>query len=93
MGKRSNFERRKQDKYDTPEKAVYPLLRHLTTPTRFIEPCAGKGLLIRWLETAGHQCVARSDVSKDARTTKYYTLSYTSSSDLSRRLCGYVTAR
>ena len=31
MGKRSNFERRPQDKYETPRAAVMPLIDHLYT--------------------------------------------------------------
>jgi hypothetical protein len=39
LGKRSDFARRPQDGYDTPESAVAPLLPHLVERTRFIEPC------------------------------------------------------
>jgi hypothetical protein len=62
MGKRSSFVRRKADAYDTPCSAVAPLLRHLRPATRFIEPCAGKGDLVRWLEDAGHHCMLASDI-------------------------------
>ena len=44
MGKRSTFERRPQDAYDTPPEAVEPLIPHLPKKTFwFWEPCAGKG--------------------------------------------------
>jgi hypothetical protein len=62
MGKRSNFKRVKADAYDTPREAVRPLLPHLRRDTSFIEACAGKGDLIRWLELEGHHCIAAFDV-------------------------------
>lgn len=61
MGKRSDFERRKNDAYDTPFEPVKPLLRFLLPGTRFIEPCAGKGHLVNHLVTNGHQCIAAWD--------------------------------
>lgn len=60
MGKRSSFVRRPQDAYDTPYKAVLPLLPHLE-PCGFVEPCAGNGLLIGHLERHGFQCVSAFD--------------------------------
>lgn len=63
MGKRSNYPRRKNDKYLTPYKAVLPLLPFLEPHTRFVEPCAGDGRLIRWLERHGHMCVGAMDVA------------------------------
>lgn len=45
MGKRSNFQRRAQDAYDTPPSAVRPLIRHLPPELSFCEPCAGNGQL------------------------------------------------
>lgn len=69
MGKRSEFKRRPQDRYNTPEKAVEPLLPHLAPSTPFIEPCPGRGHLIRWLENAGHVCMKR--LPQDARTHNY----------------------
>jgi hypothetical protein len=63
MGKRSTgFERRVQDFYATPEKAVAPLLPHLLPRTRFVEPCAGDRALVRALQAAGHICVHASDI-------------------------------
>jgi hypothetical protein len=46
MGKRSTFDRRPQDAYDTPPEAVLPLLPHLPTYYTFTEPCCGAGDLI-----------------------------------------------
>lgn len=66
MGKRSNFERRPRDFYPTPERAVEPLLPHLSSGTRFCEPCAGDGALIRHLEKAGHNCAAAWDIEPQA---------------------------
>jgi len=62
MGKRSNFERVERDFYPTPYEAVVPLLRHLPPETKFIEPCAGDGRLIRHIERHGHQCVYACDL-------------------------------
>jgi hypothetical protein len=63
MSKRAaGFQRRAQDFYSTPAKAVLPLLRHLPPRCRFVEPCAGDGALIRALESAGHICVQASDI-------------------------------
>ena len=33
---------------------------------RFIEPCAGDGRLIRWLEAEGHQCIDAFDIEPQA---------------------------
>jgi hypothetical protein len=64
MSKRTpGLARRKHDAYDTPAHAVSELLKHLLPGTRFIEPCAGKGDLIRHLEAAGHVCVGSFDVA------------------------------
>lgn len=62
MAKRSNFERRKNDTYDTPAHAVAPLLPFLPPATRFVEPCAGKGDLVRHLQAAGHVCTGAFDI-------------------------------
>ena len=45
MGKRSTFERRPQDAYDTPAEAVLPLAPHLPETFTDWEPCAGSGEL------------------------------------------------
>ncbi len=39
-----------------------PLLSHLGTRTRFIEPCAGDGRLIGYLQEHGHICVGAMDI-------------------------------
>lgn len=62
MGRRSDFERIPRDAYDTPPEAVGPLLAHLRPETRYIEPCAGKGLLMDALDAAGHYCVEAWDI-------------------------------
>jgi hypothetical protein len=66
VGKRSNFERRPQDKYYTPEAAVIPLLRHLPPQITFVEPCAGDARLITHLEKAGHTCTYACDIEPDS---------------------------
>jgi hypothetical protein len=76
MGKRSSFERRPRDAYDTPAEAVVPLLAHLSPGTRFCEPCAGNGTLVDHLTAAGHHCARAWDIEpqrddidrQDART-------------------------
>jgi len=66
MGKRSGFERRPMDFYATPEAAVLPLLPYLPRQTRFCEPCAGEGDLIRHLEKHGHQCASAFDLNPES---------------------------
>lgn len=66
MGKRSDFERNERDYYPTPIEAVQPLLSLLPPEQAFIEPCAGDGRLVRYLETAGHTCVAAYDIEPQA---------------------------
>ena len=61
-GKRSSFERVERDFYPTPLEAVLPLLQYLKPGTRFDEPCAGDGALIRYLEGHGHYCTGASDI-------------------------------
>ena len=67
MGKRSNFQRRKNDFYETPEAAIYPLLFHLQSNSRYCEPCAGKGKLVKILADYGHKCVFKSDINPAPR--------------------------
>jgi hypothetical protein len=62
MGKRSDFERRKNDAYQTPEPAVVPLIPHLLGIRTFAEPCAGKGKLIKALEAHGLRCTFADDI-------------------------------
>src|SRR5579863_9184447 len=71
MGKRSNFERRANDAYDTVYAAVVPLLSFLKPDTRYCEPCYGKGHLAALLQEEGHHCIKWSDLEIDARTTIY----------------------
>ena len=71
MGKRSNFLRIERDDYPTPASAVQPLLAWLERPTRFIEPCIGRGALADHLVHAGHVCVGRHDLPVDARSARY----------------------
>jgi hypothetical protein len=66
MGKRSNFERNPRDFYPTPLEAVFPLLASLPAATKFIEPCAGDGRLIRHLEKYGHTCEYACDIEPQA---------------------------
>ena len=67
MGKRSDFERRPRDWYPTPETAIPALLPHLQSGTRYIEPAAGDGALIRHLQPHGHQCIFASDLDPQAQ--------------------------
>ena len=72
MGKRSEgFARRPQDKYYTPMEAVLPLLPHLAPNTRFVEPCAGDGRLVRHLEHHGHVCVDAFDIAPEHESVDY----------------------
>lgn len=67
MGKRSDFERVERDYYPTPIEAVYPLFKHLPLRTRFIEPCAGDGRLIKHIESVGeNKCVYACDIEPQA---------------------------
>lgn len=62
MGKRSDFERRKNDAYQTPPSAVGPLLPHLRGIKTFAEPCAGEGRLIAELQRNGLLCTYSGDI-------------------------------
>lgn len=65
MAKRSNFQRRAADKYMTPFEATLPLVPFLLPDSRFIEPCAGDGRLVRHLERHGMRCVQSFDILPD----------------------------
>lgn len=63
MGKRSAFIRNPRDYYRTADpKAVNALRHHLAPGTRFIEPCAGNGILIGQLSALGHKCLDAWDI-------------------------------
>lgn len=65
MGRRSNFDRIPKDKYDTVDpRAVPPLLKHLVGG-KFVEPCAGKGMLMDMLMRHGLTCIAASDIAPE----------------------------
>lgn len=70
MGKRSEFKRKPQDKYHTPEAAVRPLLTYLHGTHRFAELCAGKGRLIEHLTAAGKRCVLATDTHPQRKGIK-----------------------
>lgn len=66
MGKRSDFAPKALQKYYTPYEAVVPLFPHLPLYTKFIEPCAGDGRLVRHLERGDvFECVYACDISPD----------------------------
>ena len=71
MGKRSTFDRVPRDIYDTPWKAVLPLVDVLKPRTPFIEPAFGEGALARSLVACGHRLVEAHDLPTDARTHSY----------------------
>jgi hypothetical protein len=62
MGKRSDFERRKNDAYQTPAPAVLPLIPHLRGIQTFAEPCAGEGKLVAALQAHGLTCTFSDDI-------------------------------
>ncbi len=65
MGKRSDFNRRPQDAYDTPTEAVKPLIPHLPPDFTYWEPCGGTGALERalyLLTDTGAYCAWLTDV-------------------------------
>src|SRR5262245_3911291 len=63
MGKRSSFERRKQDAYATTDPRAWRALRpHLNGTRTFAEPCCGDGELVRGLESIGLRCAFQSDI-------------------------------
>ncbi len=66
MGRRSNFERIPKDKYRTPLAALGPIMPYLAGIKTYVEPCAGDGRLIRWLEQRGIRCVWGCDIDPDA---------------------------
>lgn len=64
---KSGFEKDPLNRYDTIDpRAVAALAPHLDRRTRFIEPCAGKGDLVRQLHALGHRCVDQFDIAPRA---------------------------
>lgn len=64
MGKRSAFPRIPKDLYRTfDQRAVPPLLAHLPSRVRYVEPCAGHGDLIDQLATAAMTCAGAYDIA------------------------------
>jgi hypothetical protein len=66
MSKRATgqYERKDNDAYFTPPKALFPLVQHLRHAHvhSFAEPCAGDGALVIALEQAGLKCSYAGDV-------------------------------
>lgn len=62
MGKRSDFERKPHDLYESPYEIVPPLLPFLPPKVHFYAPCAGDGRLIGYLQEHGHICEGASDL-------------------------------
>ena len=57
MGKRSSFDRIERDFYPTPEEAFLPLVEHLPkTKFYYLEPCAGDGALVEWINKHTKGC-------------------------------------
>ena len=79
MGKRSDFQRRKNDLYDTPKEAVIPLLEWLknehSEPVSYIEPCVGNNKLVEVL-SGPHTCMFASDYNMDGFRTRYDATNY-----------------
>ena len=71
MSKRSDFARIPRDLYNTPAKAVEPLLRILKPKTLFVEPCYGVGALRGALTARGHLFCGGFDLPIDAREHNY----------------------
>lgn len=59
-----------KDKYFTPSEGVLPLLPFLKEGTRYCEPMAGNGSLIRHLRTHGHVCKAAYDIEPEHKAIK-----------------------
>lgn len=57
------FVRSPRDLYDTPYRAVVPLIPHLESQD-FAEPCSGRGELMLHLEAFGLRCRYEGDIAK-----------------------------
>lgn len=62
MGKRSDYPRRRNDRYLTPFAPVTFLRPHLPAGFTFCEPCAGDGRLVGHLVSIGGRCKAAIDI-------------------------------
>jgi hypothetical protein len=82
MGKRSNFEHKTLQTYDTPASAIKPLLKHLQPSTIYCEPCAGAGNIVNYLTLFGHQCWAAYDVEPRASNVGKLDASFITAPDL-----------
>ena len=64
MGKRSEFERRPQDAYQTIDPhAAAALFPYLVGVNTYAEPCCGRGRLIYWLAKLDLRCVLATDLA------------------------------
>lgn len=79
MGKRTPTDERaarkaknKHDLWPTPYHGVLPLLPHLEPRTRFLEPCAGDGRLIGYLQEHGHICEGAWDIEPQDPCIRQY---------------------
>jgi hypothetical protein len=62
--RQSRFAKKERCAYDTIDpRAVAALRPHIRHLTRFIEPCAGKGDLVRQLQAIGLECVDQFDIA------------------------------
>ena len=65
--RQSRYAKKALDAYDTIDpRAVAALRPHIRELTRFIEPCAGKGDLVRQLQAIGLQCLDQFDIAPRA---------------------------
>lgn len=87
MGKRSNYDRKTLDGYDTPAAAIKPLLKHLQPQTTYCEPCAGSGNIVRYLSIFGHLCRAAYDVEPRAAGVIQHDASFLTGPDLKGAQC------
>lgn len=66
MGKRTalpqTVDQRTRDYWPTPPEPMAQLLPHLVRGSTFAEPCAGKGAMVDYFESAGHSCVFACDI-------------------------------
>lgn len=69
MSKRtSKFERIAQDKYMTTDPAPVRRLQPFLPPrVNFVEPCAGRGDLIKSMQWYGHKCVYACDINPNRK--------------------------